>query len=58
MITEIQKLDFNILNNSNHPENKLELDRLKNAVSEYGFLILKNSRKKLRMHAQRSRSST
>ena len=43
MITEIQKLDFSILNNSNHPENKLELDRLKNAVSEYGFLILKNS---------------
>lgn len=43
MITEIQKLDFNILNNIQNPKYKVELDRLKYAVSEYGFLILKNS---------------
>ena len=34
---------FNILNNIQNPKYKVELDRLKYAFSEYGFLILKNS---------------
>ena len=42
MLNDIPKIDYHILCDENHLNNKLELEKLKIAVTHYGFLIIKN----------------
>ena len=41
MRTHIPKIDYEVLCDTNHVNNKPELKRLSAAVSNYGFLIIK-----------------
>ena len=42
MLNDIPKIDYHILCDENHLNNKLELMKLKIAVIDYGFLIIEN----------------
>ena len=42
MLNHIPKIDYHILCDENHIDHKLELEKLKLAVTDYGFLIIKN----------------
>ena len=42
MLFDIPKIDYHILCDENHINKQLELEKLKIAVTEYGFLIIKN----------------
>ena len=42
MLNQIPKIDFKLLSNENHIDYQREIDTLKKAVTDYGFLIIKN----------------
>ena len=42
MLNQIPKIDFKVLSNENNIDYQREIDTLKKAVTDYGFLIIKN----------------
>jgi isopenicillin N synthase-like dioxygenase len=42
MLNQIPKIDYKLLYNENHNNYQIELEKLKRAVTNYGFLIIKN----------------
>ena len=42
MLNEIPRINYQTLCNEDDQKNKIELDKLKIAVTKYGFLIIKN----------------
>ena len=42
MLNQIPKINFKLLSNENHIDYQREIDTLKKAVTDYGFLIIKN----------------
>jgi isopenicillin N synthase-like dioxygenase len=42
MLNQIPKIDFNSLSNESHNDYQIEQKKLKKAVTDYGFLIIKN----------------
>jgi len=42
MLNEIPRINYQALCNEDNQKNKIELDKLKTAVTKYGFLIIKN----------------
>ena len=42
MLNEIPRINYQALCNEDDQNNKFELDKLKTAVTKYGFLIIKN----------------
>ena len=42
MSNQIPRIDYNLLCNNNQDDNYKELKKLRVAVNEYGFLIMKN----------------
>ena len=42
MLNQIPKIDFNSLSNESHNNYQIEQKKLKKAVTDYGFLIIKN----------------